>query len=183
VTHQSLDRRPCDVELAFQTRAFDVGQNDRLHESIHEETVCGVGRDTACRRVRVEEITLLLQIAHRIADRGGGDAEFEAARDRATPGRLGRIHIGADDGIQYLAFSFGQFGTDQLSSLNPAHVRRSRVTDRGVNPQDRVCRPSGWPARGTSSTACKLNHELVEQEPALCAQPQRALRRQRPPAL
>ena len=50
----------------------------------------------------MEEVPLLLQVAHGVADRGGGDAEPVAARDGPAARRLRRVHVRAHDGLEDL---------------------------------------------------------------------------------
>ena len=122
------------IQLALEIGAFGIGQERGLHDAVHKEAIREVGGDPARRRVRMKEISLLLQVAHGVADGGSRDAELEAARDRATPCRLRRIHIAADDSLQHATFPVAQFGANQPSFVHRIHLRRSRIAVRGVNP-------------------------------------------------
>ena len=70
VTHEHLDRgRPGAFDLLFEEGALTCRGLMGLHESVHEEPVREIGRHATRGGMGVEEIPLLLQVAHGVADR------------------------------------------------------------------------------------------------------------------
>src|SRR5438876_2685485 len=54
------------------------------------------------------EVSLFLEVAHRVADRGRREAELVALRDRAAPRRFGGLHVRLDHGLEHGPFSLGE---------------------------------------------------------------------------
>ena len=56
----------------------------------------------------MEEETLLLQVAHRVANGGWRHAESEAPRQGPGPSRLSGLDVRADHGLEDPALAFGE---------------------------------------------------------------------------
>jgi len=54
------------------------------------------------------EVSLFLEVAHRVADRGRRQAELVPLRDRPAPRRLGGLHVRLDHGLEHLALAVGE---------------------------------------------------------------------------
>ncbi len=54
------------------------------------------------------EIPFLLEVAHGVANRGGGERVAELLGNSPTPRRLGGFDVGLDDGLEHLALALVQ---------------------------------------------------------------------------
>ena len=71
-----------------------------LQERVHVHPVRPVRRHPSRRGVGMEEIPLLFQVAHRVANGGRRDPQVEAPHHRATPRGLSGVHVGADHRLE-----------------------------------------------------------------------------------
>ena len=65
----------------------------------------------------MEEIALGLEVAHRVPDRGRRNAEIEPLRQRSTPGRLRKIYVRADHGLEHPSLALGEILTNRLEAI------------------------------------------------------------------
>src|SRR5438552_15152558 len=78
------------------------------------------------------EIPLFLEVAHGVANRGGGERVTEPLGNSPAPRRLGGFHVGLDDGFEDLALAVVQ-GCYHVSKLLPANnLHRSRRAGQGA---------------------------------------------------
>ena len=96
--------------LLRELESFDALERPDLHQLVHVDAVRLVGRNASGRRVRMEEKSLLFQVAHRVADGRRRDPESEPARDRARSRGLRRLDVRADHRLEDLAFAIGELG-------------------------------------------------------------------------
>ncbi len=65
----------------------------------------------------MEEIPLVLEVAHRISDGSRRNAEIEPLCQRSTPGRLRRIHVRTDHGLEHLSLAIREILTYGLETI------------------------------------------------------------------
>jgi hypothetical protein len=86
-----------------------------LQERVHVDPVGAVGWHPAGGGVRMEEISLLFQITHRISNRRGRDAQVEPPDHGTTTGRLGGVHVRADHRLQDELLALREWVSDHAS--------------------------------------------------------------------
>ena len=87
-----------------------------VEQRVDVDAVRLVGGDAAGRGVRVEEEPLLLEVAHRVADRRGRHAEPEPARQHARPGRLRGLDVRLDHRLEHAALARRELVDDAISA-------------------------------------------------------------------
>src|SRR5205814_10550042 len=93
----------------------------------------------------VVEVSLFLEVAHRVANCGRGERVAELLRNSPAPRRLGGFDVGLDNGLEDLALALVQ---------GPCHVTQALTCQQFRPP------PPGWSSRrrgrpsGASPRAC-----------------------------
>ena len=95
-------------ELGAQGLLRLAGGRGEPHDLVDVDPVGPVGRDPAGGGVGVKQVPLLLQVAHRVADGGGGDAQAVSAGDGLAPGRLRGLDVGLDDRLEHAELPVAQ---------------------------------------------------------------------------
>ena len=98
------------LAFEFSAQVLGLGGRDgrRAHQEVDVDPIGEVGRNPAGRGVGMIEVSLFLEVAHRVADRGRREAELVALRDRAAPRRFGGLHVRLDHGLEHGPFSLGE---------------------------------------------------------------------------
>src|SRR5205814_1442315 len=96
----SFDGRPSSRDLGSETAALVGGGSADRNQRIDIHPVRHIGRHTARRGVRMEEVALLLEVAHGIADGCRRNAEPELVGKTSRAGRLSRFDIRLNYGFQ-----------------------------------------------------------------------------------
>ena len=96
-----FDRVPRPHELGAQGVLRLAGRRGQPHDLVDVDPVGPVGRDPAGGGVGVEQVPLVLQLAHRVADGGRGHAQPEPPGDRLAAGRLRGLDVGLHDRLEH----------------------------------------------------------------------------------
>src|SRR5207248_3155511 len=121
------------------------GSNRRrgAQQRVHVGAIRLVGGHATGRRVRMEEKTLLLQVAHRVANRRRRNAQAKATCQRPRAGRLGGLNVRLNDSFENATLALRQL-------LYTAHKFKCR---NDFERQSRRLRASPGAASHSPSTA------------------------------
>ena len=103
-----FDSGALPFELAAEVLRLRRRDDGRPHQVVDVDAIREVGRNPAGGGVGMVEVSLFLEVAHRVADRRGRQAELIARGDRPAPRRLGGLHVGLDDGLENGSFSLSE---------------------------------------------------------------------------
>ena len=100
------------IEAALDKRGFFLAERHGVNHPIHVKPVCFIGGDSPGRRVRGIEIAKLFQIAHLVADGGGGELLFIFSGNRSGADRQRGHDVVVNDRLQ-----------DAILTINEIHAR------------------------------------------------------------
>ena len=107
-TKDRFDRSAASRKLLEESITRLRVEGRQADEAVHVDPVGHVRGYPASRRVRMEEVALILQVAHRVADGGRGDANGEAPRDHARSRRLSSLYVGLNDRLEHPTLSVAE---------------------------------------------------------------------------
>src|SRR6185436_4809646 len=147
---------------------FPAGRREP-HQVVHVPAVCLISGNPAGRRVRMVEISLLLQLAHRVANGRRGDSQPAPLHNSLTGRGLGGLDEGLDDRFKHPGLAVIQrvmrrhgnnltcfqaiSATNASSRSQPSGVSRRRPLSRSIQPasiQPFAC-PGGTAGSGNPS--------------------------------
>ena len=150
-----LYRLPVRTDLGLLYHRLDLLEQARGGEMVDEEAIALVSGDPAGRRVRLHEVSLLLQHCHLVADRGRRDVHTGRAGDVAGANGLGRLDVLLHHSAQDRRLAFVEHVRHRVirGSLPP------QATEMAARRRNDSARSTAWstiggPIRGHSSIHC-----------------------------
>ena len=106
----AFDGRTAGYDFRGQPLLLELRHRRKLDERIDVDAIRDIGRNSSSRRMRMIEHPLVLEVAHRIANRRRGNTEAEAARNCVRARRLGGLDIRLNDCLEHAPLALVQLG-------------------------------------------------------------------------